>query len=144
MPRLKAVTASGRSARSRMLDLLGFLSGTTPNEGGAADCRHRRWMLSGIAAGALLLASAGNGCAASSGILHLRCTNPVNGASWPIVVDLDHGLVDSLSATITDKWITWRDPKQGFFDFERDTGKLQFRNASSTGGYFLYYTCRPE
>ena len=61
-----------------------------------------------------------------------------------LVVDLDHGRVDSLSATITDNWITWHDPKQGFFDFERATGKLQFRNASSTGGYFLYYTCRPE
>ena len=77
-------------------------------------------------------------------ILHLRCTNPASGASWPIVVDLDHGRVDSLAATITDKWISWHDPKQGFFDLERATGKLQFRNASSTGGYFLHYTCRPE
>ena len=69
---------------------------------------------------------------------------PASGASWPIVVDLDRGRVDSLPATITDKWISWHDPKQGFFDLERATGKLQFRNASSTGGYFLYYTCRPE
>jgi hypothetical protein len=106
--------------------------------------RRRRWTLSGIVAGALLVASAADGRAAAAGILHLRCTNPASGASWPVVVDLDHRRVDSLSATITDKWITWRDPKQGFFDFERDTGKLQFRNASSTGGYFLYYTCRTE
>ncbi len=101
-------------------------------------------MVSGIVAGALLLVSASDGRAAAAGILHLRCTNPASGASWPVVVDLDRGRVDSLSATITDKWITWHDPKQGFFDFERDTGKLQFRNASSTGGYFLYYTCRTE
>jgi hypothetical protein len=98
----------------------------------------------GAVAGALLLVSANDSRAAAAGILRLRCTNPTSGASWPVVVDLDRGRVDSLSATITDKWITWHDPKQGFFDFERDTGKLQFRNASSTGGYFLYYTCRIE
>jgi hypothetical protein len=127
-----------------MLNPLGFPPATTPDARRAGHHRRRRWMASGIASGALLLASAGDGPAAAAGILHLRCTNPASGASWPIVVDLDHGRVDSLSATITDKRITWRDPKQGFFDFERATGKLQFRNASSTGGYFLYYTCRPE
>jgi hypothetical protein len=79
-----------------------------------------------------------------TGSLHLRCTNPASGTSWPIVVDLDHGRVDSLAATITDKRITWHDPKRGYFDFDRATGQLQFRNASSTGGYFLHYTCRPE
>ncbi len=100
-------------------------------------------MICGIAAGALLLGSAGDGRAVTA-ILHLRCTNPVSGASWPVVVDLDRGRVDSLPATITDKAISWHDPKQGFFDLDRDTGKLQFRNASSTGGYFLSYTCRPE
>lgn len=110
----------------------------------ARDRRRPRWRVFGIVAGALLLISAADGWAAAAGILHLRCTNPASGASWPVVVDLDHARVDSQAATITDKWITWRDPKQGFFDFERDTGKLQFRNASSTGGYFLYYTCRPE
>ena len=84
------------------------------------------------------------GWAAETGTLHLRCTNQASGASWPIVVDLDHKLVDSLPATITDERISWPDPKQGIFDLERATGKLQFRNASSTGGYYLYYTCRPE
>jgi len=77
-------------------------------------------------------------------LLHLRCTNSASGANWPIVVDLDHNLVDSLPATITDKWVSWHDPKQGFFELERATGKLEFRNASSTGGYFLHYTCLPE
>ncbi len=47
--------------------------------------------------------------------LHLRCTNPASGASWPITVDLDHSRVDSLAATITDEWINWHDPKQGIF-----------------------------
>jgi hypothetical protein len=103
----------------------------------------RRRRLSLVAAVAMLLASAGGVGAAESGVLHLRCTNPVSGTTWPVLVDLDRGIVDSLPATISDKWISWRDPKQGFFDFERATGKLEFRNASSTGGYFLHYECRP-
>jgi hypothetical protein len=74
--------------------------------------------------------------------LELRCTNPASGANWVITVDLDRQLVDSLPATITDKWISWHEPNRGFFDLERATGKLQFRNASSTGGYFLHYTCQ--
>ena len=85
-----------------------------------------------------------SGRAAEVALLHLRCTNSASGANWPIVVDLDHNLVDSLPATITDKWVSWHDPKQGFFELERATGKLEFRNASSTGGYFLHYTCLPE
>jgi hypothetical protein len=80
----------------------------------------------------------------ATAILHLRCTNPASGASWSIVVDFDRGRVDSLTATVSDRWISWRDPNQGFFDLERATGKLRLRNASSTGGYFLYYACRPE
>ncbi len=127
-----------------MSNPLEFPPATTPHAPGAGHHRRRRWMVRGIAAGALLLASTGDGPAAAAGTLHLRCTNTASGASWPIVVDLDRGRVDSLAATITDKLISWHDPKQGFFDLERATGKLQFRNASSTGGYFLYYTCRPE
>ena len=107
--------------------------------------RARRRMACGLAVGALLLASAGIARAAAvTGSLHLRCTNPASGTSWPIVVDLDKSRVDSLAATITDKRITWHDPKEGYFDLDRETGQLQFRNASSTGGYFLHYTCRTE
>jgi hypothetical protein len=124
-----------------MLDSLGFQPATTPHPWGAGRrCRQR--MVSGLAAATLLLAAASDGHTATAGILHLRCTNPVSGASWPIIVDLDHSRVDSLAATITDQWINWHDPKQGIFELERATGRLQFRNASSTGGYFLHYTCR--
>jgi hypothetical protein len=102
-------------------------------------------LVSAIAASAaVLLASAGDGRSAATEILHLRCINPVSGVAWSIRVDLDRGRVDSLPATITDHWISWQDPKRGYFDLERATWKLQLRNASSTGGYFLYYTCRPE
>jgi hypothetical protein len=99
-------------------------------------------MASLAAAVGLLAASAGGSPTVAAGTLVLRCTNPASGASWPIVVDLDRGRVDSLAATITLEWISWHDPERGFFDLERATGKLQLRNASSTGGYFLHYTCR--
>src|SRR5262249_2949479 len=111
---------------------------TTSRTGTAVLRRARRSLASGIAAAALLV-TAGGGPAAAAGLPRLRCTNPYSGASWPIVVDLDRGRVDSLAATITLAWISWRDPGRGFFDLERATGKLQLRNASSTGGYFLHY-----
>jgi hypothetical protein len=101
-------------------------------------------MALGTAAVALLVASAGGGRCVAASTLRLRCTNPASGTSWPIVVDLDHGRVDSLGATITRGWISWHDPGRGFFDLERATGQLRLRNASSTGGYFLHYTCRSD
>jgi hypothetical protein len=88
--------------------------------------------------------AAAAGSAAETGIQRLRCTNPASGTSWDITVDLDHHTVDSQQAKITDGWISWPDAKQGSFDLERATGKLQFRNASSTGGYYLFYMCHPE
>jgi hypothetical protein len=81
---------------------------------------------------------------AGGALLRLRCSNPISGATWPVLVDLDRGRVDSLPATITDRSISWHDPNQGFFDLDRATGQLEMRNASSTGGYFLHYICRPE
>jgi hypothetical protein len=126
-----------------MLNPLGFPPATMPAARGAARHRRRRSMISGVAACLLLLASAGDDRAAAEGVLHLRCANPASGASWQLVVDLGRGRVDSLAAVISDEWISWHDPKQGFFELERATGKLQLRNASATGGYFLYYTCRP-
>jgi hypothetical protein len=127
-----------------MFSPLGFAPATTPQAKGAATCRRRRSINAAVAVSVLLLASAGDGPAAAEEVLHLRCTNPASGTSWPLVVDLGHGRVDSLAATIGNEWISWHDPKQGFFELERATGKLQLRNASATGGYFLYYTCRPE
>ncbi len=127
-----------------LLDPLGSSPATSPHARGGKHLPRRRSVVCGLALGALLLAAAGQARATMTGSLHLRCTNPVSGTSWRIVVDLDHSRVDSLAATITDQRITWHDPKHGYFDFDRATGQLQFRNASSTGGYFLHYTCRPE
>jgi hypothetical protein len=93
-------------------------------------------------AGGLLAVDCGH--AAETGLLHLRCTNPAGGANWSIVVDLDQRLVDSRPASITSSWISWHNANGGVFELERATGKLQLRAASSTGGYFLRYTCEPE
>jgi hypothetical protein len=97
-----------------------------------------------VGVGAVLLGLAGETRPADAALLRLHCTNPASGATWPVVVDLDRGQVDSLPATITTQSISWHDPKQGFFDLDRATGTLEFRNASSTGGYFLHYICQPD
>jgi hypothetical protein len=125
-----------------MRNPFGAIAETTPPAPGVRLCRPR--MLLSAMMAMVLVVLAGEARTAALRTLQLRCTNSVSGTAWPIVVDLDHGTVDSLAATINDRSISWHDPKQGFFDFDRATGKLQLRNASSTGGYFLYYTCRPE
>ncbi|HEU0155957.1 MAG TPA: hypothetical protein VFQ82_07785 [Stellaceae bacterium] len=97
-----------------------------------------------LAAGGLCLAMAGAGPARQTGVLHLRCTNPASGTNWPLVVDLARGRVDAFPAEVSERAISWHEPERGFFELDRATGKLELRNASSTGGYFLHYTCRPE
>ena len=126
-----------------MRNPLGAIAEMTPRMPGVRLCRPRI-LPSAITAAIVLLALAGEAQTAEVRTLRLRCTNAASGTSWPIVVDLVHGTVDSLAATINGSWISWHDPKQGFFDLDRATGKLQLRNASSTGGYFLYYTCWSE
>jgi hypothetical protein len=99
-----------------------------------------RWLLLAVSvATPISLATAADG-----GLLHLRCTNPVGGASWAVAIDLEHNLVDSHPATINAGWIKWKDGKGGTYELERGTGKLQLRAASTTGGYFLHYTCQAE
>jgi hypothetical protein len=116
----------------------------TPSGEALARRRAARSWLVVLISTAVWLAAPAAGREAAAGLLHLRCTNPASGARWPIVVDLDRSRVNSFAATITDRWISWRDPNSGFFDLERATGKLALRNASSTGGYFLHYQCGPE
>jgi hypothetical protein len=96
-----------------------------------------------IAVGAATVACTEAGPVAAA-TLNLRCTNPASGANWPVVIDLDHARVGAFPAEISTKWIRWHDPSAGYFDFERATGELRLRNASSTGGYFLRYVCREE
>jgi hypothetical protein len=95
-----------------------------------------------VLAGSFVGASGGR--AADTGMLHLSCVNLVGGARISIVIDLDRALADSQPAKLSDKWITWHDPQRGYLDLERASGRLDIRNASSTGGYFLHYQCQPE
>jgi hypothetical protein len=93
-----------------------------------------------LAVGAFMASS---GYGGEGEMLHLRCSNPTNGATWPIVVDTEHQLVDSMPAKISDTSITWYNSKGGIFRLDRASGKLQLSAPSSTGGYFLYYVCSP-
>jgi hypothetical protein len=101
-------------------------------------------LVSGLSLAAITAIPTAEVSAAEGGVLHLRCTNPVGGANWPVAVDLDHSLVDSRPATISGSWIKWTDSKGGIYELERATGKLQLRAASTTGGYFLHYICQSE
>jgi hypothetical protein len=144
MPNLKTVIGCGRSPGPSKLYLFWFRRPACEALPHTGRRYPKPWFMGGIAAAALLVTSSHCDRAAAAETLHLRCTNPASGASWPLDIDLDRGRVSSFSATITDKWISWRDPKEGFFDLDRTTGQLELRNASSTGGYFLHYKCRPE
>jgi hypothetical protein len=93
------------------------------------------------AIGGALLVVAGHAAAEN---LKFRCTNDASGSSWDVAIDLGHRRVDNLPAEIDGGSISWRDPENRTYELNRTTGALRMRNASSTGGYFLYYTCRPE
>jgi hypothetical protein len=95
-----------------------------------------------LAGGLVLALTAASPGAAEN--LKFRCTNAASGTSWGIVVDLEHRSVDDSPADITERAITWRDRENRTYDLDRTTGTMRMRNASSTGGYFLYYTCKPE
>lgn len=140
---VKSALGSAGDVASMMRNPLGAVAETTRPVPGA-QLSLARMMLFAVTVGVLLSASAREAQTAEMRTLHLRCTNAASGTSWPIVVDFDRATVDSMPATINDSSISWHDPKQGFFDLDRATGNLQLRNASSTGGYFLYYTCRRE
>ncbi len=109
------------------------------SRGGLAD-----WRAGSAVLAAGIGISLACGCTAQAAILNLQCTNPASGTTWAIVIDLERHLVGSIPAEITDARISWHDPSQGYFELDRASGRLEFRNASSTGGYFLHYRCRPE
>ena len=71
-----------------------------------------------------------------------QCVNPASGTMWNLKIDDERQTVDSLPAQITTARIMWRDSlRGGFYELDRKSGLLTFRNASSTGGYILYYQC---
>jgi hypothetical protein len=71
-----------------------------------------------------------------------RCVNPASGTVWNLKIDDERQTADSLPAEITTTRIMWRDiVRGGFYELDRKSGLLTFRNASSTGGYTLYHRC---
>jgi hypothetical protein len=75
----------------------------------------------------------------------ITCTNLASGASWPIRINYDKGMVDSNPARISDAQISWHDANDGGnYTLDRKSAKLTVVVASSTGGYFLYHRCRLE
>jgi hypothetical protein len=73
----------------------------------------------------------------------LQCVNSSGGTTWNLEVDYDRRIVDSFPAEVTADQVSWRDTSRGgYYSLDRTSGALTFRNASSTGGYFLYHTCK--
>jgi hypothetical protein len=71
-----------------------------------------------------------------------RCVNQASGTTWNLEIDDEHQTADSLPAEITTTRIMWHDVRRGgFYELDRNSGLLTFRNASSTGGYILYHRC---
>jgi hypothetical protein len=71
------------------------------------------------------------------------CTNPASGATWTIHIDYDKQTVDSNSARISPRQISWRDAHDGSnYTLDRKSGALTAVAASSTGGYFLHDRCK--
>ena len=74
--------------------------------------------------------------------LTLRCVNEASGTTWNLEIDDEHQTVDSLPAEINTTRIMWHDVRRGgFYELDRKSGLLTYRNASSTGGYILYHRC---
>jgi hypothetical protein len=72
-----------------------------------------------------------------------RCLNPASGATWTLKIDDERQTADSLAAEITPTRAVWHDTVHGgSYELDRRSGLLTFRNASSTGGYILYFRCQ--
>ncbi len=75
----------------------------------------------------------------------LTCTNPASGTTWQISIDYAGGTVDANAAAISESTISWHDAKDGGnYTLDRQSGKLTFTAASSTGGYMIFDRCNLE
>ena len=100
------------------------------------------FLFAGLGAG---LASRGAAAQTQGGNRVVICTNPASGASWQITIDFEGRTVDTFAATISDRTIAWRDPRDlGNYTLDRESGNLTVAIASSTGGYFIHDQCKLE
>jgi hypothetical protein len=101
--------------------------------------------LSSVAAAAALSTAACGGDPAHAAALTFRCINPKSGTTWEVKVDYDRSTADSFPAEITGSQILWHDTLHGgYYDLDRASGALTFRNASSTGGYATHHSCHAD
>ena len=96
--------------------------------------------IAALAGGIIVPATGG---AAQAGATAITCTNANSGTSWQISIDFDKNTVDSNPASISDREISWHDPKDGGnYTLDRKSGSLTFVASSSTGGYMLFHRCQ--
>ena len=96
--------------------------------------------IAALAVGTIVPATGG---AAQAGATAITCTNATSGTSWQISIDFDKNTVDSNPASISDREISWHDPKDGGnYTLDRKSGSLTFVASSSTGGYMLFHRCQ--
>jgi hypothetical protein len=96
--------------------------------------------ITALAVGMIVPATGG---AAQAGATAITCTNSNSGTSWQISIDYDKNTVDSNPASISDREISWHDPKDGGnYTLDRKSGSLTFVASSSTGGYMLFHRCQ--
>lgn len=101
--------------------------------------------LAGLVGALALAAAVAINAWAEAGESAVTCTNPASGATWQIRIDYGRNTVDTYPATISDTNISWRDARDGGnYTLDRQSGKLTVIVPSSTGGYFLYDTCKLE
>jgi hypothetical protein len=80
--------------------------------------------------------------AAQAAEITFLCVNSSSGTTWNLKVDDERQTADSFPAEFATIRIAWHDSgRGGFYDLDRNSGLLTFRNASSTGGYILYHRC---
>ncbi len=97
-----------------------------------------------LIAAALILAR-GAALAAPPGESALTCVNPASGTTWQIRIDYAGKTVDANDAAISESTISWHDRKDGGnYTLDRQSGKLTFVAASSTGGYMVFDRCNLE
>ncbi len=100
-------------------------------------------ILAAVAAATLLATSLSAFAGPKPAILF--CINPQSGARFSVTIDFARRTADGFPAAIDKERISWSDTlKGGAYDFDRHSGALTVRFASSTGGYFLHDRCRLE
>jgi len=74
-----------------------------------------------------------------------QCVNAASGTQWTLKINDARHTVDNFPAKISNSQISWRDTTDNAnYQLDRSSGVLTYTNASSTGGYMLFYQCRPK